>query len=66
MNEEIEKLEVKVSYLERENALLGEEVIELNKRLSTLSLEMEEIKKKVVEILLDEGEERESRRPPHY
>lgn len=66
MNEKIEKLEIKVSYLEDENATLNEVVTDLNKRVGILTSELEEIKKKVRDILENEGEERENRRPPHY
>ena len=51
MNKEIEKLEIKVSYLEEENAELNEIVIDMNKRLSVLMAQFEEMKKKVKDFL---------------
>lgn len=66
MNKEIEKLEIKVSYLEEENAELNEIVIDMNKRLSVLMAQFEEMKKKVKDLIDNNGEERENRRPPHY
>ncbi len=66
MNREIEKLEIKVSYLEEENAVLNETVIALDRKLGVLMAQVEEIKKKVLLLMDNNGEERESRRPPHY
>lgn len=66
MSEEDEKLEIKISYLERENGLLNEIVTDLNKRFGVLSAQFEELKKKVKDLMENESEERESRRPPHY
>lgn len=66
MSKETEKLEIKISYLERENALLNEIVTDLNKRVGVLSSQFEELKKKVKDLMDNESEERESRRPPHY
>ncbi len=66
MSKETEKLEIKISYLERENAVLNDIVTDLNKRVGVLSAQFEELKKKVKDLMGNEGEERENRRPPHY
>ncbi len=63
---EIEKLEIKISYLEKENAELNETVIDMDKRLGVLMAQFEEMKKKVKDLIDNNGEERENRRPPHY
>lgn len=64
--DDIERLEIKISYLEKENADLNETVIDLEKKMSGLLSEVDELKKKVIALLEDEGEERVNRRPPHY
>lgn len=66
MSKETEKLEIKISYLERENAVLNDIVTDLNKRVGVLSAQFEELKKKVKDLMDNENEERENRRPPHY
>lgn len=63
---EIEKLEIKISYLEKENAELNETIIDMDKRLGVLMAQFEEMKKKVKDLIDNNGEERENRRPPHY
>ncbi len=64
--DDIERLEIKISYLEKENADLNETVIDLEKKMRGLLSEVDELKKKVIALLEDEGAERENRRPPHY
>lgn len=51
MNKEIEKLEIKVSYLEEENAELNEIVIDMNKRLSVLMAQLLKLTTVVPELL---------------
>ena len=61
-----ERLEIKISYLEAENAELNEVVIDLNKKVSVMMAEFEALKKKVKDLMDNAGEERVNRRPPHY
>lgn len=63
---DIERLEIKISYLEAENEELNEVVVDLNKKVSVLMVQFEEMKKKVKDLIDNSGEERASRRPPHY
>lgn len=65
-DKDIERLEIKISYLEAENAELNEVVIDLNKKVSVMMAQFEELKKKVKDLMDNSGEERVSRRPPHY
>lgn len=64
--DEIEKLEIKVSYLEKENDELKEVVLEQGKSITHLEIVFEELKNKVRDLIEESGEERESRKPPHY
>lgn len=63
---DVERLEIKICYLEAENAELNEVVVDLNKKVSVMAVQMEELKKKVKDLIDNSGEERVSRRPPHY
>lgn len=63
---DIERLEIKISYLEKENADLNDTIIDLEKKMTRVLSEVDELKKKVIALLEDEGGERENRRPPHY
>ena len=63
---DVERLEIKISYLEAENEELNEVVVDLNKKVSVLMAQFEEMKKKVKDLIDNAGEERANRRPPHY
>lgn len=63
---DIERLEIKISYLEKENDDLNDTIIDLEKKMTRVLSEVDELKKKVIALLEDEGGERENRRPPHY
>lgn len=65
-NEELDRLEIKVSYLESLNAELNEVVIEQGKEITHLMVQIEEIKKKLKDLMDVTAEERANRRPPHY
>lgn len=66
MSDDIERLEIKISYLEKENADLNDTLIDLEKKMTKVLSEVDELKKKVIALLEDDGAERENRRPPHY
>ena len=65
-DKDVERLEIKISYLEAENEELNEVVVDLNKKVSVLMAQFEEMKKKVKDLIDNAGEERVNRRPPHY
>ncbi len=65
-DKDVERLEIKISYLEAENEELNEVVVDLNKKVSVLMVQFEEMKKKVKDLIDNAGEERANRRPPHY
>ncbi len=66
MHDEIEKLEVKVSYLESLNAELNEVVIAQQKEMDLLGKRIELLERKVEDLIEESGEARPNRRPPHY
>ena len=66
MEDRIEKLEIKVSYLEMQNAELNEVVIGQEKDIALLNMKIEHLEKKVEELFEEVGPDRPSRRPPHY
>lgn len=66
MNKDLERLEIKISYLEKINAELNEVVIEQSKEINKLSYKLEEMVKKVNQLIELSGEERVNRKPPHY
>ena len=67
MQEELEKLEVKISYLECMYEELNEVVINQSKEITALKLQLEKEEKKVRDLIEEFGNpSRPSRRPPHY
>ena len=66
MQEELDRLEIKVSYLEGQNAELNEVVIEQGKQITHLMVQIEELKKKIKDLMDVTADERANRRPPHY
>lgn len=66
MYDELDKLEIRISYLEKQNSELNEVVIEQGKTITHLMVQIEEIKKKVKDLMDVTADEREARRPPHY
>lgn len=67
MNEEIEKLEIKVSYLEAGIAELNDVVIQQQKTIDSLSYSLEKMQEKLQSLIEEVGTpNRPSRRPPHY
>ena len=63
---ELERLEIRLSYLEKQNAELNEVVIDQGKTITHLLVQMEEMKKKVKDLMDVTADERANRRPPHY
>lgn len=66
MNEETERLEIKISYLEKQNAELNDVVIEQGRAMALLEMRMKSLEDKVKDLIEESGQDRPSRRPPHY
>ena len=66
MEEELERLEIQVSYLESQNEELDSVVIEQQKSIDLLARRIEALEKKVEDLIEESGEPRPNRRPPHY
>lgn len=66
MNEDLERLEIKISYLESQNAELNDVVIDQGKSIAILEKRIEMLEKKVEDLIEASGEARPNRRPPHY
>ena len=64
--DELDRLEIRISYLEKQNEELNEVVIEQGKTITHLMIQMEEIKKKVKDLMDVTADERANRKPPHY
>ena len=64
--DELERLEIRLSYLEKQNAELNEVVIDQGKTMTHLLVQMEEMKKQVKDLMDVTADERANRRPPHY
>ena len=64
--DELERLEIRLSYLGKQNAELNEVVIDQGKTITHLLVQMEEMKKKVKDLMDVTADERANRRPPHY
>ena len=64
--DELDRLEIRISYLEKQNEELNEVVIEQSKTITHLMVQMEEIKKKVKDLMDITADERANRKPPPY
>ena len=64
--DELDRLEIRISYLEKQNEELNEVVIEQGKTITHLMVQMEEMKKKVKDLMDVTADERANRKPPHY
>ena len=62
----LERLEIKISYLESQNAELNDVVIDQGKSIAILEKRIEMLEKKVEDLIEESGEARPNRRPPHY
>ena len=66
MNDDIARLEIKISYLESQNAELNDVIIDQGKSIVLLEKRIEFLEKKVEDLIEESGEARPNRRPPHY
>ena len=66
MEEDIERLEIKISYLESTNEELNEVVIAQSREINHLKVQLEKLEKKVEDLIEETSEARPNRRPPHY
>ena len=67
MNEELERVEIKVSYLEAQVAELNEVIIEQQKSIDSLTLKLLQAEKKIEDLIEEVGSQtRPNRKPPHY
>ena len=67
MNEELEQVEIKVSYLEAQVAELNEVVIEQQKNIDAMNIKLVQVTKKLEELIEEVGSpSRPNRKPPHY
>ena len=64
--EELERLEIKASYLEDTVAKLNEVVIDQERKIGSLLMRIESLEKKVEDLIEVSSEARPNRRPPHY
>ena len=64
--DELDRLEIRISYLEKQNEELNEVVIAQSKTITHPTVQMEEIKKKVKDLMDITADERANRKPPHY
>lgn len=64
--DELDALEIKISYLESQNAELNEVIVEQGKDITYLKIKLEHLEKKVQELIEESGEARPNRKPPHY
>ncbi len=66
MQEELDNLEIKVSYLELKFDELNQVIIEQDRAISKMKAQIEALEKKVVDLEEESGQDRPNRRPPHY
>ena len=66
MNEELDALEIKVSYLELKCDELNEVIVEQQKDMKKMKAQIEALEKKVLDLEEENGQDRPNRKPPHY
>ena len=66
MNEELDALEIKVSYLELKCDELNEVIVEQQKDMQKMKAQIEALEKKVLDLEEENGQDRPNRKPPHY
>lgn len=66
MNEELERVEMKVCYLEGLVSELNEVVVTQDRMINELEKKLRLLEKKVEDLIEESGEARPNRRPPHY
>ena len=64
--EELEKLEIKASYLEDTVAKLNDVVIDQERTIGSLLMRIESLERKDEDLIEVSSEARPNRRPPHY
>ena len=64
--EDLERLEIKASYLEDPVAKLNEVVIDQERTIGSLIMRIESLERKVEDLIEVSSEARPNRRPPHY
>ena len=57
---------MKICFLEDQNAVLNEVVIEQGKEITKLEVQLLALEKKVMELIEENSPDRPSQRPPHY
>ena len=66
MGNEIEKLEVKISYLEKQNEDLSEMIYSLEEDLKREKKRVDFLERKIGDLIEELSPDRPSRKPPHY
>lgn len=66
MQEELDALEIKVSYLELKCDELDDVIISQDRAISKMKAQIEALEKKVIDIEEEAGQDRPNRKPPHY
>lgn len=67
MDNNIEKVEIKISYLENQVKDLNDVVVNQMKDIEALSIQLLKLEQKVSDLIEEAGDgDRPSRKPPHY
>lgn len=67
MDNNIEKVEIKISYLENQVKDLNDVVVNQMKDIDALSIQLLKLEQKVSDLIEEAGDgDRPSRKPPHY
>ena len=66
MQEELDALEIKVSYLELKFDELNEVIVEQDRAISKMRAQLEALEKKVIDLEEEAGQDRPNRKPPLY
>ena len=66
MQEELDALEIKVSYLELKCDELNDVIISQDRAISKMKVQIEALEKKVIDLEEEAGQDRPNRKPPHY
>ena len=66
MQEELDALEIKVSYLELKCDELNDVIISQDRAISKMKAQIEALEKKVIDLEEETGQDRPNRKPPHY
>lgn len=66
MLEELDALEIKVSYLELKCDELDDVIISQDRAISKMKAQIEALEKKVIDLEEEAGQDRPNRKPPHY